>query len=129
MLPTAKCSSGVQMLTLLLEIIKMTGMRFCGLVYAVLYGYLVLFAVAQITDPSEVSALVAVMCRLIDPMNHLGHWNEGDPCLSNWTGVLCFDRVDETDGYLHVQNLHLLNMNLSGILAPELGQLSRLRIL
>ncbi|KAJ0089276.1 hypothetical protein Patl1_31607 [Pistacia atlantica] len=107
----------------------MTGMRFCGLVYAGLYGYMVLFAVAQITDPSEVSALVAVMNRLIDPMNHLGNWNEGDPCLSKWTGVLCFDTIDETDGYLHVQNLHLLNMNLSGSLAPELGQLSRLRIL
>ncbi|KAJ0089275.1 hypothetical protein Patl1_31606 [Pistacia atlantica] len=129
MLPTAKCSSGVQMLTLLLEIIKMKGMRFCGLFYAVLYGYLVLFAVAEITDPSEVSALVAVMSRLIDPMNYLGNWNEGDPCLLKWTGVLCFDTIDETDGYLHVQDLHLLNMNLSGSLAPELGQLSRLRIL
>ncbi|KAJ0089284.1 hypothetical protein Patl1_31609 [Pistacia atlantica] len=129
MLPTAKCSSGVQMLTLLLEIIKMMGKRFCGLVYAVLYGYLVLFAVAQITDPSEVSALVAVMGRLIDPMNHLGNWNEGDPCQSKWIGVLCFDTTDETDGYLHIQNLLLLKMNLSGSLAPELGQLSRLRIL
>ncbi|KAJ0089283.1 hypothetical protein Patl1_31608 [Pistacia atlantica] len=129
MLPTAKCSSGVQMLTLLLEIIKMVGKRYCGLVYAVLYGYLVLFAVAQITDPSEVSALVAVMSRLIDPMNHLGNWNEGDPCQSNWTGVLCSDTINETDGYLHVQDLHLLNMNLSGSLSPELGQLSRLRIL
>ncbi|KAJ0027198.1 hypothetical protein Pint_35130 [Pistacia integerrima] len=107
----------------------MMGKRFCGLVYAVLYGYLVLFAVAEITDPSEVSALVAVMSRLIDPMNHLGNWNDGDPCLSNWTGVLCFDTINETDGYLHVQDLHLLNMNLSGSLAPELGQLSRLRIL
>ncbi|KAJ0088589.1 hypothetical protein Patl1_31598 [Pistacia atlantica] len=129
MLPTAKCSSGVQMLTLMLEIIKMMGKRFCGLVYAVLYGYLVLFAVAQITDPSEVSALGAVMGRLIDPMNHLGNWYEGDPCQSKWTGVLCFDTTDETDGYLHIQNLLLLNMNLSGSLAPELGQLSRLRIL
>ncbi|XP_031271571.1 probable LRR receptor-like serine/threonine-protein kinase At1g06840 [Pistacia vera] len=107
----------------------MMGKRFCGLVYAVLYGYLVLFAVAEITDPSEVSALVAVMSRLIDPMNNLGNWKEGDPCLLKWTGVLCFDTIDETDGYLHVQDLHLLNMNLSGSLAPELGQLSRLRIL
>ncbi|KAK9290115.1 hypothetical protein L1049_008279 [Liquidambar formosana] len=61
-------------------------------------------------------------------MKHLKNWNKGDPCTSNWTGVICFDKVGN-DGYLHVQELQLLNMNLSGSLAPELGQLSELQIL
>ncbi|GMH10056.1 hypothetical protein Nepgr_011897 [Nepenthes gracilis] len=80
------------------------------------------------TDSAEVSALQSVKSSLIDPMGHLEDWNQGDPCTSNWTGVLCFDNV-ETDGYLHVREIQLLNMNLSGTLAPEVGQLSRLQIL
>ncbi|XP_044473999.1 probable LRR receptor-like serine/threonine-protein kinase At1g06840 [Mangifera indica] len=109
--------------------IEMIGMRFCGFLYVASCGYLVVFAVARITDPSEVSALVAVRSRLIDPMDSLINWNQEDPCLSNWTGVLCFDSINGTDGHLHVQELRLLNMNLSGSLAPELGLLSHLQIL
>ncbi|XVF29749.1 hypothetical protein REPUB_Repub15cG0148800 [Reevesia pubescens] len=82
----------------------------------------------RITHPSEVSALIAVKKQLVDPMKHLRNWNKGDPCTSNWTGVLCFDNLDN-DGYLHVQEIQLLNMNLSGTLAPELAQLSHLEIL
>ncbi|GAB4833111.1 hypothetical protein Ancab_031357 [Ancistrocladus abbreviatus] len=85
-------------------------------------------AVAQTTHPNEVSALQSVKSSLVDPVNHLESWNKGDPCKSSWTGVLCFHNVG-TDGYLHVQVLQLLNMNLSGTLAPELGQLSQLQIL
>ncbi|PSS34787.1 LRR receptor-like serine/threonine-protein kinase [Actinidia chinensis var. chinensis] len=87
-----------------------------------------LLAVAQITDPSEVSALMAIKSSLVDPMKHLKKWNKGDPCTSNWTRVLCFDTVMAA-GYLHVRELQLLNMNLSGTLAPELGKLSQLQIL
>ncbi|KAI8557269.1 hypothetical protein RHMOL_Rhmol05G0322800 [Rhododendron molle] len=87
-----------------------------------------LIAFAQITDPAEVSALMAIKSNLVDPLKHLKNWNKGDPCVSNWTGVLCFDAV-RTDGYLHVRELQLLNMNLSGTLAPELGQFSQLKIL
>ncbi|KAL6988223.1 hypothetical protein U1Q18_013971 [Sarracenia purpurea var. burkii] len=87
-----------------------------------------LLAVAQITDPTEVSALMAIKSKFVDPMKHLNDWNKGDPCISNWTGVFCFDMV-RTDGYLHVRELQLLNMNLSGSLAPELGQLSQIQIL
>ncbi|XVF65979.1 hypothetical protein PTKIN_Ptkin09bG0294000 [Pterospermum kingtungense] len=89
---------------------------------------LLLAAAAPITDPSEVSALVAVKKQLVDPKNHLRNWSKGDPCTSNWTGVLCYGDLGN-DGYLHVQELQLLNMNLSGTLAPELSQLSQLRIL
>ncbi|KAK1265328.1 putative LRR receptor-like serine/threonine-protein kinase [Acorus gramineus] len=82
---------------------------------------------AQDTDPSEVGALRAIRGRLVDPMKHL-NWSKGDPCKSNWTGVLCFYGPLD-DGHLHVQEILLLNMNLSGSLAPEIGQLSYMRIL
>ncbi|PSS32776.1 LRR receptor-like serine/threonine-protein kinase [Actinidia chinensis var. chinensis] len=97
-------------------------------IFALSYCCFMLLAVAQITDPSEVSALMAIKSSLVDPMKHLKKWNKGDPCTSKWTRVLCFDTV-MADGYLHVQELQLMNMNLSGSLAPELGQLSQLRIL
>ncbi|KAK5840110.1 hypothetical protein PVK06_008985 [Gossypium arboreum] len=85
-------------------------------------------APAPITHPSEVSALLAVKKQLVDPKNNLRNWDKGDPCTSNWTGILCFYNLGK-DGSLHVQELQLLNMNLSGTLAPELGQLSHLKIL
>ncbi|KAF9595851.1 hypothetical protein IFM89_005337 [Coptis chinensis] len=83
---------------------------------------------AQITDPAEVSALEAIKGSLKDPRKFLRNWNQGDPCTSNWTGVSCFNTT-ENDGYLHVSELHLLNMNLSGSLSPELGKFSYMKIL
>ncbi|KAF8402451.1 hypothetical protein HHK36_010535 [Tetracentron sinense] len=83
---------------------------------------------AQIIHPSEASALRAIKRSLNDPMKNLRNWNKGDPCTSNWTGVLCFNQ-SENDGYLHVQELQLLNMNLSGSLSPDLGLLSYMKIL
>ncbi|KAJ4704197.1 Protein kinase-like protein [Melia azedarach] len=106
----------------------MLRLRVCAFVYAALCCYFVHLAVAQVTGPKEVSALRAVKSNLVDSVKHLRNWNKGDPCMSNWTGVLCFDTVG-TDGYLHVRELQLLNLNLSGNLAPELGQLSQLQIL
>ncbi|KAI5311328.1 hypothetical protein L3X38_000382 [Prunus dulcis] len=103
-------------------------MRVCGCVIALLCSCFVLLAVAQVTHPSEVNALRAVKSSLSDPRKHLKNWNNGDPCKSNWTGVFCFNTVG-ADGYLHLEQLQLLNMNLSGSLAPELGQLSHLLIL
>ncbi|KAL9675920.1 hypothetical protein QQ045_004128 [Rhodiola kirilowii] len=90
--------------------------------------YLVRLTAAQYADPSEVDALMAVKKSLKDPMKHLKNWGEGDPCSRNWTGIICSDAVSN-DGYLHIVKLNLLNMNLSGTLAPELGQLSQLQIL
>ncbi|XP_007017104.2 PREDICTED: probable LRR receptor-like serine/threonine-protein kinase At1g06840 [Theobroma cacao] len=81
-----------------------------------------------ITDPVEVRALQAIKGSLIDTNKNLSNWNRGDPCTSNWTGVLCFNTTQD-DGYLHVKELQLLHMNLSGTLSPELGRLSRLNIL
>ncbi|KAK4859096.1 hypothetical protein QYF36_026811 [Acer negundo] len=83
----------------------------------------------SITDPDEVKALQDIKKSLFDINNNLSNWNRGDPCTSNWTGVLCFNTTKEEDGYLHVRELQLLNMNLSGQLSPELGRLSYLEIL
>ncbi|KAH7866632.1 hypothetical protein Vadar_022971 [Vaccinium darrowii] len=103
-------------------------LRYWECIYALSFCFFKLIAVAQITDPAEVSALLAIKSSLLDPSKHLKNWNKGDPCVSNWTGVLCFPSV-MTNGYLHVRELQLLNMNLSGTLAPELGQFSQLQIL
>ncbi|KAF5198341.1 Receptor-like protein kinase feronia [Thalictrum thalictroides] len=83
---------------------------------------------AQLTDPVEVKALQDIRRTLRDPLRNLLNWNRGDPCVSNWTGVFCFNTT-ENDGNLHISELHLLNMNLTGTLSPELGRLSYLKIL
>ncbi|KAL9994667.1 putative protein kinase RLK-Pelle-LRR-VIII-1 family [Helianthus debilis subsp. tardiflorus] len=110
--------------------LKMMGFKFksSGCVFAFAVHWLMMIAVAKVTDPSEVSALLAVKGNLVDPMNHLKNWNKGDPCTSNWTGVICVHKTN-VDKFWHVQEIQLLNMNLSGRLAPELGQLSHLKIL
>uniref|UniRef100_A0A1J3IQ55 non-specific serine/threonine protein kinase n=1 Tax=Noccaea caerulescens TaxID=107243 RepID=A0A1J3IQ55_NOCCA len=87
-----------------------------------------LLADAQRTDPSEVTALRSVKRSLTDPKDNLRNWNRGDPCRSNWTGVICFNEIG-TDEYLHVRELLLMNMNLSGSLSPQLGKLAQLEIL
>ncbi|KAM4083629.1 hypothetical protein ACJW30_08G073500 [Castanea mollissima] len=81
-----------------------------------------------LTNADEVKALQAIKSRLIDPNGNLSNWDRGDPCTSKWTGIVCYNSSLD-DGYLHVDQLLLLNMNLSGTLAPELGQLSNLTIL
>ncbi|KAK9723764.1 hypothetical protein RND81_05G023800 [Saponaria officinalis] len=96
----------------------------CVMLLLLFFSFL-LRASAQSTHPSEVDALQAVKKRLNDPRNYLKSWSKGDPCTSNWTGVWCFDKLG-SDGYYHVKELQLLNMNLSGTLAPELQQLSHL---
>ena len=58
--------------------------------------------------PIAVSALLAVKKQLVDPMNHLRNWKKGDPCTSNWTGLLCFNNLGN-DGYSHVQELYVFS--------------------
>ncbi|CAL1411896.1 unnamed protein product [Linum trigynum] len=82
----------------------------------------------SITNPLEVDALRDVRRSLIDINRNLSNWNRGDPCTSNWTGVLCFNSTMD-DGYLHVRELQLLDMNLTGTLSPSLGKFSYLKIL
>jgi len=51
-----------------------------------------------------VSALKAIRSNLVDPMFKLNTWNSGDPCTSNWTGVICYNSTFG-DGYLHIEEL------------------------
>ncbi|KAL3616253.1 hypothetical protein CASFOL_039643 [Castilleja foliolosa] len=83
---------------------------------------------SQQTDRDEVSALRSIRRNFNDPYRHLASWNRGDPCNSNWTGIYCYNRTLD-DGQLHVRELVLLNRNLTGILSPDFGRLSYLRIL
>ncbi|KAF5197923.1 Leucine-rich repeat receptor protein kinase ems1 [Thalictrum thalictroides] len=83
---------------------------------------------AQITHPTEVRALQAIRTSLNDPINYLTNWDKGDPCISNWTGVYCYNTT-HNDGYLHITELQFINMNLSGTLSPQLGKLSYMKIL
>ncbi|KAH7542848.1 hypothetical protein FEM48_Zijuj02G0118500 [Ziziphus jujuba var. spinosa] len=82
----------------------------------------------SIMDPVEVKALKAIKKSLTDPNKNLSNWNKGDPCNANWTGVICYNTT-LGDDYLHVEELQLLNLNLSGTLSPELGRLSYMKIL
>ncbi|CAL9083224.1 unnamed protein product [Musa textilis] len=84
-------------------------------------------AQAWSTDSLEISALRIIRGSLIDNMNSLKSWSNGDPCTSNWTGIICY--AAPNDEYLHIRELQLLKLNLSGTLAPELGLLSHLEIL
>ncbi|KAL9994804.1 putative protein kinase RLK-Pelle-LRR-VIII-1 family [Helianthus debilis subsp. tardiflorus] len=81
----------------------------------------------QSTHPTEVTALRLIRESFNDP-NSLSSWRRGDPCVSNWTGVLCFNTTRD-DGFLHVRELQLLNLNLEGTLSPALAQLSYMEIL
>ncbi|KVH94127.1 Concanavalin A-like lectin/glucanase, subgroup [Cynara cardunculus var. scolymus] len=89
---------------------------------------LLVVADSQSTHPTEVTALQVIRRSFDDPENSLSNWNRGDPCVSNWTGVLCFNTTMD-DNYLHVQELQLLNLNLSGTLSPDLARLSYMEIL
>ncbi|KAL2330502.1 hypothetical protein Fmac_018083 [Flemingia macrophylla] len=105
----------------------MPTLRIHGYAFAVSSCFIIIVAASQ-THPSEVNALIDIKRSLIDPTDNLRNWNSGDPCMAKWTGVSCSD-TEEADGYFHVQELYLMNMNLSGSLAPQLGQLSQLKIL
>ncbi|KAF2617989.1 hypothetical protein F2Q68_00041469, partial [Brassica cretica] len=100
----------------------------CGSVFLVAFCCLLLQSADSRTDLSEVTALRVIKRSLIDPMRNLSNWEKGDPCNSNWTGITCFERSHD-DGHFHVRELQLMRLNLSGELAPEVGQLSYLEIL
>ncbi|KAL8516988.1 hypothetical protein ACS0TY_015287 [Phlomoides rotata] len=92
-----------------------------GILFALCLCWLTPIAHAQVTDAQEVNALLAIRNKLEDPSKRLNWTRKHDPCTSNWTGVICSQAKE--DGYMHVQELRLLRLNLSGTLAPELGLL------
>jgi hypothetical protein len=68
-----------------------------------------------------VTALRAIKAILIDPNKNLGNWDRGDPCTSNWTGVVCYSAIFSYDGYLHVDRLYDFNLSLaSNLLATSI---------
>ncbi|XP_047945418.1 probable LRR receptor-like serine/threonine-protein kinase At1g06840 [Salvia hispanica] len=107
----------------------MGGLRFVlvGLCVALCLCWCAPNVQGQVTDAQEVTALLAVRARLKDPYKNLNWTRKFDPCAANWTGVKCYSNT--SDGYLHVEELRLLRLNLSGELAPELGQLTHMKIL
>ena len=58
-----------------------------------------------------VDALRIIKGSLIDINGNLSNWNRGDPCTSNWTGVMC-SNTTLVDGYLHVLQLYDFNLLL-----------------
>ncbi|KAK4278198.1 hypothetical protein QN277_016078 [Acacia crassicarpa] len=102
-----------------------------GVLFSLWFFCFSLLVAAQnfITDPTEVDALKTIKQSLVDPNRNLRKWDGGgDPCRSNWTGVVCYNTT-LTDGYLHVKELQLLQMNLNGTLAMEIGRLAYVKIL
>ncbi|KAK3188564.1 hypothetical protein Dsin_028125 [Dipteronia sinensis] len=80
------------------------------------------------THPDEVNALLEIKRSLIDINNNLSGWNrgDGDPCKSNWIGVLC---SSAEDGHLHVTELNFMWNNISGSIPEEIGNIKSLRLL
>ncbi|KAL6576955.1 hypothetical protein OROMI_011231 [Orobanche minor] len=99
-----------------------------SLVLCLCWYLLLICADSQRTDPNEVSALRSIRRSLNDPHRLLSSWSRGDPCTSNWTGIVCHNRTLD-DGQLHVKELVIWDWNMTGNLSPELGRLSYLTIL
>lgn len=98
------------------------------IVFFLWFCFCLLHAAGQnnVTAPDEVEALKAIKRSLIDTNGNLSNWNRGDPCTSRWKGVLCYNETQD-DGYLHVEELQLLRLNLFGTLAPEIGRLTYMK--
>ncbi|XP_059429387.1 probable LRR receptor-like serine/threonine-protein kinase At1g06840 isoform X2 [Corylus avellana] len=92
------------------------------------WSSLPILAQPSITHPREVTALQAIQRSLIDPNKNLTNWNQGDPCTSNWTGVVCFNTPSD-DGHLHVERLDFMWNNISGSIPKEIGNISSLKLL
>ncbi|KAH1214511.1 putative LRR receptor-like serine/threonine-protein kinase [Glycine max] len=97
----------------------------CEVVLFLWFCCYLLLTAGQITEPTE-----AIKRSLIDINGSLSSWDHGDPCASQseWKGITC-SNTTLVDDYLHVRQLHLMKLNLSGTLVPEIGRLSYLEIL
>ncbi|KAK4834196.1 hypothetical protein QYF36_018652 [Acer negundo] len=84
-------------------------------------------SIGRLISLCYVDALQAVRRKLKDSMKNLNSWKKTDPCVSNWTGVIC--TMDSNDGYLHVQELDVMWNNISGSTPMEIGNLASLNLL
>lgn len=73
----------------------------------------------------SVNALRAIRTNLTDPRENLKSWKDGDPCKSEWAGVLCFPRV-ANDGYLHVRVMYVIFYSFLSWYDSVLGYLRNL---
>ncbi|KAK4370289.1 hypothetical protein RND71_009764 [Anisodus tanguticus] len=99
-----------------------------SLVLWVCWSLLFTRADSQVTHPDEVKALRAIKKSLVDTNGNLSNWRRGDPCMSNWTGVLCYNETN-TDGYLHVRELDVMWNAISGTIPKEIGNIKTLELL
>ncbi|CAK9204441.1 unnamed protein product [Sphagnum troendelagicum] len=88
-------------------------------------GLMLCMSATAISDSIDTSALMAFKRGVIDTSNKLSNWQGDDPCGDQWSGVLC-NSTNIATNVLRVTELRLLNYNLGGQLAPELGNLSQL---
>ncbi|KAF3976035.1 hypothetical protein CMV_000745 [Castanea mollissima] len=91
--------------------------------YLLLHGCVVLHYLLEL-----MKALQAIKSSLIDPNKTLSNWDQGDPCTSNWTGVVCNNTIPD-DGYLHVQQLDFMWNSISGTIPKEIGSITSLELL
>ncbi|MCO5555979.1 hypothetical protein L7F22_009523 [Adiantum nelumboides] len=99
---------------------EQSGLHKRALIFVVLFTTFRLCA--GVTDPVEVDALKAIHREAGDVFNRLANWVGEDPCGSKWTGVIC-STINGTD---HVTELRMLNLNLTGTIAPDVGNLTQL---
>ncbi|XP_024536834.1 probable LRR receptor-like serine/threonine-protein kinase At1g06840 isoform X1 [Selaginella moellendorffii] len=86
-------------------------------------------AAAANTDPGDVRALNALHKSLKDTAGRLQSWNNGDPCNDYWEGIICSDSDLSNRTSRSVLEIHLMNCNLTGTIAPEVGDMANLQIL
>ncbi|XP_029124521.1 probable LRR receptor-like serine/threonine-protein kinase At1g06840 isoform X2 [Cajanus cajan] len=100
----------------------------CEVVLCLWFCCYFLLAAGQVTDPTEVDALRAIKSSLIDINGNLSSWDRGDPCTSNWTGVMCSNTTLD-NRYLHVLQLDFMWNNISGSIPKEIGNIKTLELL
>ncbi|CAM6090704.1 unnamed protein product [Calypogeia fissa] len=89
--------------------------------------------VSSTTYPGDIATLQAIKNSLVDSSNSLSTWGGGDPCGDGWVGVYCISADYPSDltgsNFSYVTELRLLQLNLKGTLAAEIGDLSALKYL
>ncbi|KAK6163879.1 hypothetical protein DH2020_000743 [Rehmannia glutinosa] len=79
------------------------------------------------------NALRSIKKSLTDPYGSLRNWNRGDPCTSNWTGIICYNRtlsmMVTSIFKTCAEFLDLMWNNISGTIPKEIGNITTLELL